>query len=163
MSFEVLHFRDSDKILEDKHMTQTVLDTLMYINDALTGSLYRGELFRQVLKDTNWINGNNGKSDMDNRRILEGRRYCYKGFMKGVALESNLASYEYILEGLFRLQIGVDKGLIETGILILNGSRSEKTPYGSSSQMVHEEIDLLYPTIDLPVCIALFDLNEPEE
>ena len=48
--------------------------------------------------------------------ILDGRRYQYKGFKKGVAIEGNFASYEYILEGLFRLQIGFDKGRIETGI-----------------------------------------------
>jgi len=86
----------------------------------------------------------------------------YKGFKKGVAIEGNFAVYEYILEGLLRLQIGYDKGMIETGILILTSKRSEKSPYGSTSQMVKEEIELLYPTISLPVSIALFDLGEPE-
>ena len=62
-----------------------------------------------------------------------------KGFKKGVAIEGNFAVYEYILEGLLRLQIGFDKGMIETGILILTSKRSENSPYGSTSQMVKEE------------------------
>jgi len=93
--------------------------------------------------------------------ILEGRRYMYKGFKKDVAIEGSFAAYEFILEGLLRLQLGFDKGLIETGILLLTAKRSEKSPYGTTSKMVKEEIDLLYPTISLPVTIALFDLGEP--
>lgn len=93
--------------------------------------------------------------------ILEGRNYQYKGFKKDIAIEGNFSAYEFILEGLFRLQVGYDKGLIETGILLLTSKRSEKTPYGSTSKMVKEGIDMLYPTISLPVSIALFDLGEP--
>ena len=66
------------------------------------------------------------------------------------------------LEGLLRLQIGYDKGLIETGILLLTSKRSENSPYGSTSDMVKEEIEQLYPTISLPVSICLFDLDDPE-
>ncbi|MFC1825898.1 hypothetical protein ACFLYZ_00715, partial [Thermodesulfobacteriota bacterium] len=89
-------------------------------------------------------------------------RYMYKGFKKGVAIEGQLSVYEYILEGLFRLQLGFDNGMIETGILILTAKRSENSPYGSTSKMVKEEIELLYPTISLPVSVALFNLGEPD-
>ena len=65
------------------------------------------------------------------------------------------------LEGLLRLQIGFDKGMIETGILLLTSKRSENSPYGSTSDMVKEEIEMLYPTISLPVSICLFNLEEP--
>jgi len=112
------------------------------------------ELFRQALKEMGWRE--NGTLN-----ILEGRSYQYKGFKKDIAIEGNFSAYEFILEGLFRLQVGYDKGLIETGILLLTSKRSEKTPYGSTSKMVKEGIDMLYPTISLPVSIALFDLGEP--
>jgi hypothetical protein len=90
------------------------------------------------------------------------RGYQYKGFKKGVAIEGNFASYEYILEGLFRLQIGFDKGRIETGILMLTSERSEKSRLGTSVELAKLEVEQLYPTISMPVTIALFDLGTPE-
>ena len=92
---------------------------------------------------------------------MTGRRYQFKGWRSGIGLEANLNFYEYILEGLFRLQIGFDKGLIEGGILLLTAKRSEKSPYGSSAKMAVEDVELLYPTIYLPLTVVLFDLGEP--
>jgi hypothetical protein len=57
--------------------------------------------------------------------------------------------------------VGFDKGEIETGILMLNGLRSEKSSYGNSRELAKAEAVLLYPTISMPVSIALFDLGEP--
>ncbi len=151
--FEILHFRGSDKILKQKKMVNDVKETLQYIDDVLSGSLYKGELSRQALDEMGWRH--NGTLN-----ILEGRRYMYKGFKKNVAIEGNFSAYEFILEGLLRLQIGYDKGMLETGILILTSKRSEKSPYGSTSKMVNEEIEMLYPTISMPVTVALFDLDE---
>jgi len=156
--FEIFHFRDSHKILKQKKMLKDVQMTLEYVDDVLNGALYKRELFRQALEEMSWRNN----EDTGALKILEGRRYMYKGYKKEVAIEGNFAVYEYILEGLFRLQIGYDKGFIETGILLLTSKRSEKSPYGSSAKMVKEEIELLYPTISLPVSVALFDLGEPE-
>ena len=79
-----------------------------------------------------------------------------------MAIEGNFASYEYILEGLFRLQIGFDKGRVETGILMLTSSRSEKSRLGTSIELAKLEVEQLYPTISMPVTIALFDLGTPE-
>ena len=153
--FEIHHFRDSDKILKEKKMVNDVKETLQYIDDVLTGVQFKGELFRQALDEMGWrYNGT--------LNILEGRRYMYKGFKKDVAIEGNFSAYEYILEGLFRLQVGYDKGMIETAILILTSKRSEKSPYGSTSDMVKEEIEMLYPTISMPVSVALFDLDETD-
>ena len=152
---EILHFRDSDKILKQKKMVNDVKETLQYIDDVLSGALYKRELFRQALDEMGWRE--NGTLN-----ILEGRRYMYKGFKKDVAIEGNFSAYEYILEGLFRLQVGYDKGMIETGILILTAKRSENSPYGNTSKMVKEEIELLYPTISMPVSVALFNLGDPE-
>lgn len=154
MPFEILHFRGSQKILKDKNMERDVQVTLEYLEEALYGSLHRRELLRQALEEMGWRE--NGSLN-----FLEGRRYQYKGFKKGVAIEGNFSAYEFILEGVFRLQVGFDKGVVETGILLLTSKRSEKTPYGSTSQMVNEEIDMLYPTISMPITIALFDLGEP--
>ena len=149
-----LHFRDSDKILKDKNMMHDVQTTLEYLGDVLTGVQFKGELFRQALDEMGWRH--NGTLN-----ILEGRRYMYKGFKKNVAIDGNFSAYEFILEGLLRLQIGFDKKMIETGILLLTSKRSENSPYGSTSDMVKEEIEMLYPTISLPVSICLFNLEEP--
>ena len=153
--FEILHFRDSDKILKDKNMMHDVQTTLEYLGDVLTGVQFKGELFRQALDEMGWRH--NGTLN-----ILEGRRYMYKGFKKNVAIDGNFSAYEFILEGLLRLQIGFDKKMIETGILLLTSKRSENSPYGSTSDMVKSEIEMLYPTISLPVSICLFDLDDSE-
>lgn len=152
---EILHFRDSDRILKDKNMMHDVQTTLEYLEDVLTGVQFKGELFRQALDDMGWRE--NGTLN-----ILEGRRYMYKGFKNNVAIDGNFSAYEFILEGLLRLQIGYDKGLLETGILLLTSKRSEKSPYGSTSKMVQEEIEMLCPTISMPVTVALFDLDETD-
>jgi len=93
--------------------------------------------------------------------VMPGRRYYFKGLKQHVAIEGSLSFYEYILEGLMRLQIGHQKGAIEVGILLLPDNRGEKTPYGSTRQLLIEEMDYLFPTIDLPVAIALLDLGKP--
>ena len=155
MPFEVIHFRESEKILKEKRLVKDVKETLEYIDDALYGSLYRRELLRQALDEMNWRE--NGSLN-----IIDGRRYQYKGFKKNVALEGDsFASYEYLWTGLLRLQVGFDKGLIETGILMLTAARSEKSSYGTSRELAEAEVELLYPTISLPCSIALFDLGAP--
>ena len=102
MPFEMIHFRDSDKIIRKKKLDRDVKATLEYVYDALQGSLYRGELLRQALDEMGWRE--NGSLN-----ILDGRRYQYKGFKKGIALEGSFSSFEYLLTGLARLQVGFDK------------------------------------------------------
>jgi hypothetical protein len=155
MPFELIHFRDADKILKSKRMEKDVQATLEYVNDVLCGSLNRGELLRQALEEMDW------RKNLEGLVILDGRRYRFKGFKKGVAIEGSFSAYEFILEGLIRLQIAFDKKKIESGILLLTSARSEKTPYGSTRKMVEEDIQNLHPTISLPVSIALFDLGAP--
>jgi hypothetical protein len=155
MSFEIIHFRGADKILKKKSMISDVAMTMEYIYDSLDGSLYRGELLRCALDDMGWRE--NGTLN-----ILDGRRYMYKGFKHGVAIDGSFSAYEFIIEGLARLQIGFDKGNIEAGVLMLTAKRSEKSPYGSTVDMVKSEVELLYPTISLPVSVALFNLGEPD-
>jgi hypothetical protein len=154
MPFEMIHFRDSDKIIRKKKMDRDVKATLEYVYDALQGSLYRGELLRQALDEMGWRE--NGSLN-----ILDGRRYQYKGFKKGIALEGSFSSFEYLLTGLARLQVGFDKKLIDTGILMLTAARSEKSSLGTSRELAIAEIEQLYPTISMPVSIALFDLGVP--
>lgn len=127
---------------------------MQYLDDVLYQSLYRRELLRDGLAEMGW-------RDNGSFNFLEGRRYQFKGFKNGIGLEANFNFYEYLLEGLFRLQVGFDKGLIEAGILLLTAKRSEKSPYGSSAKMVVEDVELLYPTIYLSLVVALFDLGEP--
>ena len=124
---EVIHFRESEAIIKQKDLEADVNITLRYVETVLYGTLYKRELTIQALKECDWREG-----DLS---ILDGRRYQYKGFKKGVAIEGNFAAYEYILEGLFRLQIGFDKGRIETGILMLTSSRSEKSRLGTSIEL----------------------------
>ena len=154
MPFSVLHFRESDRILQEKNLDQDVLATMQYLDDVLYGSLYRRELLRDGLSEMSW-------RDNGSLNFLEGRRYQFKGWKNGVGLEANLNFYEFVLEGLCRLQIGFDKGLIECGILLLTAKRSEKSPYGSSAKLVVEDVELLYPTIYLPLTVVLFDLGNP--
>lgn len=156
MPFEVHHFRDSKTILEHKHILRDVTATLEYVHDALYGSIHYGELLRQALDEMQWR-----ENGMEELRILEGRRYAYKGIKRGVAIEANLHSYEYILEGLLKLQLGFVRDKVEAGVLLLTAKRGDKTPYGSTSQILVEEVNALYPTISLPVMVALFDLGEP--
>ena len=155
MSFEILHFRESDKILKQKRLEKDIQATLEYVDDALYGSIYRRELLRQALDEMDW-------RDNGSLNIIDGRRYQYKGLKNGVALEGDsFASYEYLWTGLLRLQVGFDRGIIETGVLMLNAARSEKSTYGTSRELAEAEVELLYPTISLPCSIALFDLGEP--
>ena len=155
MSFELLHFREADKILKSKRMEKDVQATLEYVNDALCGTLHRGELLRQALEEMDW------RRNDEALIILDGRRYRFKGFKKEIAIEGSFSAYEFILEGLLRLQIGFEKKKIESGILLLTSLGSEKSPYKSTRIMVEEDIRNLYPTISLPVSIALFDLGKP--
>lgn len=154
MEFQLIHFRDADKIIEEKAMVSDVAMTMEYVFNTLEGSLYRGELLRLALDEMGWRE--NGALN-----VLPGRRYQYKGFKRGVAIDGSFAAYEYIIEGLMRLQIGFDKGNIETGILMLTAKRSENSPYGDIVSMVTEDVESLYPTISMPVSICLFDLGEP--
>ena len=155
MPFELVHFRESEQVIKKrKGMMKEVMTTLQYIDDVLYGSLCRGSLFRQALEDLGW-------RESGALSILEGRRYQYKGIKNRIAIEGSFSAYEYILEGLVRLQIGFDKGRLDAGILILTGLRGERTPYGSTVELVESEIEQLYPTISLPVCVVLFDVGSP--
>jgi hypothetical protein len=156
MSFEILHIRDADKILKQKKLEKELTLTMEYLNDVLYGSIYRRELLRQALEETGW-------RESKELNILEGRRYCYKGMRKGVALEGNLSSYEYVQDGLLRLQIGYDKKKIDMGIVMVTAHRSAKSPLGSTRELVLQEIAMLYPTISLPVTIVLFDLGSTQD
>ena len=153
MSFELLHFRDSDKILKKKKMEKHLLATLEYIDDALFGTLHRGELLREALEEMHWR-----KEPLN---ILDGRRYFYKGLSNGIAIDGSLNVYEFILEGLLRLQIGFAQQKVDAGVLLLNGRRSDKTPFGSTRELVQKEMEQLLPVINLPVSIVLFDLGQP--
>jgi hypothetical protein len=66
-------------------------------------------------------------------------------------LEGSFASFEYLLTGLARLQVGFDKKLIDAGILMLTSSRSEKYALGPSRDVAASEVEAFYPTISMPV------------
>ena len=154
MPFEMIHFRDSDKIIRKKKLDRDVKVTLNYLSDVLQGTIQRGELLRQALDEMGWRE--NGSLN-----ILEGRRYQFKGFKKKIALEGSFSSFEYLLTGLARLQVGFDKKLIDAGILMLTSTRSEKSSLGTSRDLAASEVEAFYPTISMPVAIALFDLGAP--
>jgi len=91
MPYEMLHFRGSDKIIKAKNLEDDIRVTLESIEESLYGSIYRRELLRQALDEMDWRN--NGSLN-----ILDGRRYQYKGFKKGVALEgSRISSMIFLL------------------------------------------------------------------
>ena len=154
MSFEIMHFRGSEKILKEKNMGEEIKQTVEYLHDALFGTCHKSELLRQALEEMGW-------RPKEGLNILDGRRYSYKGLRKRVAMDGSFASYEYIQDALLRLQIGFDKKKIDMGIVLVTSQRSEKSPLGSTKNLVEKEIEYLYPTISLPVTVILFDLGRP--
>jgi len=157
MAFELLHFRGAEEILKSKQLDRRVLETVQYLDTVMAGARYRRGLLRQTLAETGW------RDDPQDLRFLPGRRYEYKGWLERVAIEGDgFYAYEYILPGLLRLQMGFATGLIDSGVLLLTAVRSANSPYGTSAEMVHEEMKLLYPTINLPVSVGLLDLEYEE-
>jgi hypothetical protein len=152
MPFELVHFRESQKILKENKMLRNVQSTLKYLDDVLYRSPNQSKLMKEALSEKGW-------RESGTLSVLEGRGYQFKGLKNGIALEGNFSSYEFILEGLFRLQVAFDKRIIQTGILLLTGSRSEKTKFGSTRDLCEGEVEQLYPTISMPVSIAIFDLG----
>jgi hypothetical protein len=155
MNFELFHFRGAQEVLEAKSMVSDVMMTCQYIYDELVGTRFRQEILRDALEAMDWR-----KEDVD-LKVLPGRRYQYKGLKNGVAIDGSFSSYEYLHTGLLRLQVGYDKEKIRAGILLLPGTRGEKSPYGSTGEMLNEEMEMLFPTINLPVSVCLYDLGEP--
>jgi hypothetical protein len=155
MEFEIIHFRDAQKVLEEKSMITDVNLTCEYIFDNLVGTQYRRDILRDALDAQGW------REEHAELKILPGRRYFYKGVKGEIAMDGSFSSYEYLHTGLLRLQLGYDKGTVESGVLLLPSNRSEKSPYGNTADMLKSEMQLLFPTISLPVSICLFDLGEP--
>lgn len=155
MSFELLHFRGADKILKKKNMDHVVKSTCETIEAYLYGSLYKRGLLIQALDEADW------RHDPEKLKILNGRRYTFKGLRNGIAIDGQFSSYEAIWDSLLRLQIGYVQKKIDAGIVLVTGERSEKTPYGSTKELIEKEIELLFPTISVPVTIAVFDLGKP--
>jgi hypothetical protein len=155
MPFELLHFRGADKILKKKNMDTVVRITCESVEAFLYGGLYKGGLLRQALEESDW------RHDPEKLKILPGRKYTFKGWRNGVAIDGNFASYEAIWDSLLRLQIGWAKKKIDAGIVFVTGERSENSKYGSTKELIEKELELLYPTISVPVSIAIFDLGKP--
>jgi hypothetical protein len=155
MAFELLHFRGADKILKKKNMDTVVRSTCETIEAYLYGSLYKRGLLTQALDEADW------RHDPEKLKILDGRRYAFKGLRNGIAIDGQFASYESVWDSLLRLQIGYVQKKIDAGIVLVTGERSEKTPYGSTKELIEKEIELLFPTISVPVTIAVFDLGKP--
>jgi hypothetical protein len=154
--FEILHFRGADKIIKEKKMGNGIKQLMEYLQDCLYGTRHKGELMRQALKEMDWRQ----EGDLN---ILEGRRYFFKGFKNRVALDGSFSSYEYIQNALLKLQVGFDKKKIDMGVVMVTSQRSEKSKLGSTKSLVAQEIEMLHPTINLPVTIVLFDLGKPGE
>jgi hypothetical protein len=154
MPFEIKYFRNMDRIIADKNMANTVTETLSYVDLVLYGNFFRGSNLRTALEEMGW-------RDNEELTIIPGRRYQFKGLINSIAIEASLYSYEGLWNSLFRLQVGFDKGLIEGGLVIVNGERSAKSPIGSSWELAQREVDLLHPTVNLPVALAVFDFGVP--
>jgi hypothetical protein len=153
---EMLHFRDADKILKKKKLLTDLTKTCGYLESVLDGARYKRNLFRLALDEMGWL-----PEKLEDLRFMDGRRYEYKGVKGEIAVEGSFSVYEYILEGIFRLQIGFDKGMIQAGVLMLTSLRGENSKYGTSTELAKTEVEMLYPTINLPVTIALLDIGKP--
>jgi hypothetical protein len=152
MPFELLHFRESEEILKDTRMLKEIESLLKFIDNTLHGSLCKARELRVALSEKGW-------RENGTLTIVEGRKYQYKGFKNRVAIDGNFSAYEVLGYGLCRLQVGYDKGKIDTGVLLITGLRSENSPFGSTLELVESELEKLYPTISMPVSVAVFDLG----
>ena len=85
MSFELLHFRDSESILKKKKMMEDVLKSLEYLDTVLFEAPNEGELLKEALKDMGW-------REDGTLNIMEGRRYQHKGFKNKLAIEGYIVS-----------------------------------------------------------------------
>ena len=77
--------------------------------------------------------------DADFMRIIEGRRYMYKGCKKrGVAIDGNISAYEHLIlkRPWSACSWGYDKQRIDAGILLVNSKRSEKSPFGTTADLI---------------------------
>ena len=82
MSFELLHFRDSEKILKSKKLEKDVQATLGYVDDCLYGTLHRGELLRQALDEMEWRRNDEALIILDRTPVqVQGlqERDCHRG------------------------------------------------------------------------------------
>jgi len=154
--FELVPFRGADKILKEKKMSNIVRQLLQYLDDCLYGTRHKSELMRQALKENDWRNNGDCK-------IFTERKYAYHGFRNRVAIDGSFSSYEAIQGALFRLQLGYDHKKIDVGIVMIPAQRSEKSKLGKTRDLVKKEIELLEPTITIPVLVAIFDLGKPGE
>ncbi len=155
MSYKMMHFNNAGQVIKKKKMTKEIGHLMEYLHDALYGTMHKGEIMRQVLTEMDWRN--------DNLNVLDGRRYCYKGLRNRIALDGSFSSYEYLQGALLRLQIGFDKKRIDAGIVFITSQRSEKSKLGTTEELAIKEMEMLQPTIHLPVLIVLFDLGRPGE
>jgi hypothetical protein len=53
-----------------------------------------------------------------------------------VAIDGNISAYEYILEGIGPVAMGYDKQRIDAGILLVNSKRSDKSPFGTTADLI---------------------------
>ena len=151
MSFELIHYRNSEKILKKKGMLDDMTKTLEYIDSALQGAYPFGSLLKQSLAETGW-------REDGTLNILPDRKYSYRGFKKGIAMDGSLTVFEYAHEALFRMQLGFAYKKVDVGILLVNNIRGPKSPFGTTRELIESEIEMLEPVITLPVAVALFDL-----
>lgn len=149
MSYEMVYFNTIQEIFQERGMESVVQQSLDYIDIVIYEGYLRGYFLKNALEDLGW-------RDTQDLIIIPGRRYRYKGLLNGIAIEASLYCYEGLWEALFRLQLGYDKGQILGGIVVLTGERSPKSPMGNTLELVQEEMAFLYPTINLPVSVAVF-------
>ncbi len=136
MPFELLHFRESEEILNKKKMTEDVMKTLEYLDTVLFEAPNKGELLKQALKDMGW-------REDGTLNIMEGRRYQHRGFKNRIAIEGYIGTFEN-LEGYSGCRWHLIQK-IDTGILLMNSLRSFDSPFGSSRELAEWEIDSLSP------------------
>ncbi|WP_319408767.1 hypothetical protein [uncultured Desulfosarcina sp.] len=153
MTFQLFHFRDSDRILKEKSMLCYITLTMEHVFNAIKGVYLRNTLLRTVLDEMGWHQG-------DVWNIIAGRRCRYLGYKNGVAIEASFTDYSYIAEGLTCLQLGYDKGQIDVGILLLTTRGIPAGKEKDTSVILNKDMGAMEPTIRLPVCICLYDFGD---
>jgi len=94
-----LYFNDVEEVVESRCLRKLIDDTCLWIERDLPGSGFPNTALKSILEDCGW------RDNPESLKIIDGRRYQYKGYLKRIAVEANLVYYEYLWEGLFRLLV----------------------------------------------------------
>lgn len=83
------------------------------------------------------------------------RCYSYDGYKDNVAIEIEWSQMENILADLMKFEYGYKNGIVDLGIIVNPGERSEKSPIPSDESGGEIELQEMGKIIEVPVLLAV--------